>query len=91
MRVRICINKYKEVYFISTKLLLNLISDFRARKTIPYFSSDGKEFVDRTKILPLGTREFKVILEKDIKYREPYTLFKQTYQSTFSVKDWYKK
>lgn len=86
-------NKDKEAYcvFISTKLLLNLISDFRARKTIPYFSSDGEDFVDGTKILSLKTRELKVILEKDIKYSQLYSIFEQAYQSTIGVKEWYKE
>ena len=84
-------NKGKEAYcvFISTKLLLNLISDFRSRKTMPYFSSDGEDFVDGTKILPLRTTELKTILEKDIRYSELYPLFEQAYQSTVGVKDWY--
>lgn len=84
-------NKDKEAYclFISTKLLLNLINDFRARKTMPYFSSDGEDYVDGTKILPLKTTELKTILQKDIKYSVLYPLFEQAYQSTVGVKDWY--
>ena len=86
-------NKDKEAYcvFISTKLLLNLIGDFRARKTMPYFRSDGEDFVDGTKILPLKTTELKTILQKDIKYSELYPLFEQAYQSTVGVKDWYEE
>lgn len=85
-------NKDKDAYcvFISTKLLLNLIGDFRARKTMPYFSSDGEDFVDGTKILPLKTTELKTILEKDIRYKELYPLFEKAHQSTVGVKDWYK-
>ncbi|MEG0899971.1 MAG: AlwI family type II restriction endonuclease [Anaerovoracaceae bacterium] len=84
-------NKDKEAYcvFISTKLLLNLISDFRSRKTTPYFSSNGEDFIDGTKILPLKTTELKTILKKDIKYSNLYPLFEQAYQSTVGVKDWY--
>lgn len=84
-------NKDKEAYcvFISTKLLLNLIGDFRARKTMTYFSSDGEDFVDGTKILPLKTTELKTILQKDIKYKELYPLFEHAYQSNVGVKDWY--
>lgn len=86
-------NKEKEAYcvFISTKLLLNLISDFRARKIIPYFSADGENFVDGTKILPLKTTELKTILEKDIKYSQLYPLFEQAYKSTIGVKSWYQE
>ncbi|ONI45252.1 hypothetical protein AN641_04315 [Candidatus Epulonipiscioides gigas] len=84
-------NKDKEAYciFISTKLLLNLIRDFRTRKTTPYFSSNGENFVEGTKIIPLKTTELKTILQKDIKYTELYPLFEQAYQSTIGVKDWY--
>lgn len=86
-------NKEKEAYcvFISTKLLLNLISDFRARKIMPYFSPDGENFVDGTKILPLKTTELKTILEKDIKYIQLYPLFEQAYKSTIGVKNWYQE
>ena len=84
-------NKEQEAYcvFISTKLLLNLVSDFRARKTTPYFSGKCEDFIDGTKILPLGTTELKTILMKGIKYKELYQLFEQAYQSDVKVKDWY--
>ena len=84
-------NKDNEAYcvFISTKLLLNLISDFRSRKSIPYFSSDGEDCVAGTKIVPLETTELKNILENDIKYRELYPLFEGAYQSSVGVKEWY--
>ena len=84
-------NKDNEAYcvFISTKLLLNLISDFRSRKSIPYFSSDGEDCVAGTKIVPLATAELKNILENDIKYRELYPLFEGAYQSSVGVKEWY--
>lgn len=86
-------NKDKEAYclFISTKLLLNLINDFRARKNMKYFSLDEEDFVDGTKILPLRTAELKTILKKDIKYSKLYSLFERAYQSEVGVTDWYEK
>jgi len=50
--------------FISTFLHINVVSDFRNRKTYPYFSNDGSKSVDGLKILPLQTSELKRILEK---------------------------
>lgn len=84
-------NKDKESYciFISTKLLLNLISDFRGRKSMLYFSSNGEDFIDRTKIIPLGTTELKSILKNNISYKEIYALFEDAYQSDIGVTDWY--
>ncbi|MFI3226289.1 MAG: AlwI family type II restriction endonuclease [Clostridia bacterium] len=84
-------NKEKEAYcvFISTKLAINLIGDFRARKNMEYFSSNGEDFIDGTKILPLKTEELKTILRSNKTYSDLYPIFEQAYQSNVGVRDWY--
>lgn len=77
--------------FVSTYLNLNVISDFRGRKTAEYFNQEGTQFVNGMKILPVQTSEIKTILETDIKYRELYLLFEKAYNSTETVAQWYEK
>lgn len=84
-------NKGEQAYciFVSPKLLLNLVSDFRARKNIPYFSSDEKEYINGTKIIPLKTLEIRTILEKNMEYSELYKMFEKAFNSNVFVRDWY--
>lgn len=77
--------------FISTFLHINVVSDFRNRKTYPYFSSDGSKSVDGLKILPLQTSELKGFLEKGLIYKELYGIFERAYRSEADVREWYDK
>ncbi|MCM1579237.1 MAG: AlwI family type II restriction endonuclease, partial [Ruminococcus sp.] len=78
--------------FVSNNLLASVISDFRNRKSAPFYRNDT-EHVDSMKIIPLHTRELKAILEKGITYDVLYKLFEEAYVSD-DVKappEWYKK
>lgn len=50
--------------FATTYLHINVVSDFRMRKSAPYYSSDGTRFVDGMKIIPLQTNEISAIIKK---------------------------
>lgn len=76
--------------FVSNNLHASVISDFRGRKSIPYYRNDT-EHVDGMKIIPLHTQELKVILEKGISYDRLYGLFEEAYVSEDikSPPEWY--
>lgn len=75
--------------FATTFLHVNVTSDFRSRKTTPYYSMDGSEFVDGMKIIPFQTSEIKTIIQKHITYAQLYPIFEQAYQSNVAPNMWY--
>ncbi|MGN0508940.1 MAG: AlwI family type II restriction endonuclease [Ruminococcus sp.] len=77
--------------FATTFLHVNVVSDFRARKVMPYYSSDGAKSVDGMKIIPVQTTEIKTIIEKGIKYAQIYKMFEQAYQANTAPNLWYKQ
>ena len=75
--------------FATTYLHVNVISDFRMRKSNPYYSVDGTRFVEGMKIIPLQTSEIKTIIEKRLTYDNLYRLFETAYNSTTAPNLWY--
>lgn len=78
--------------FVSNNLHASVISDFRGRKSTPYYRNDT-EHVDGMKIIPLHTQELKAILKKGISYDRLYGLFEEAYVSD-DIKappEWYKQ
>ena len=75
--------------FATTYLHINVISDFRIRKSMPYYSSDGTRSIDGMKIIPLQTSEIKTIVEKRLTYGKLYRIFESAYNSTTSPNLWY--
>jgi|LQAB01.1.fsa_nt_gi hypothetical protein len=84
-------NKNKSSYcvFLTNYLDINVISDFRGRKTHTYYSSDGKNSVNGMKIIPLQTRELKTIISKGILYKNLYSIFDKAYNSDSKPNIWY--
>ncbi|MDR1926531.1 MAG: AlwI family type II restriction endonuclease [Endomicrobium sp.] len=84
-------NKDKNSYcvFLTNYLDINVISDFRNRKTHTYYSSDGKNSVDGMKIIPLQTEELKTIISKGILYKRLYPTFDKAYNSDSKPNVWY--
>ena len=66
-----------------------MISDFRMRKSNPYYSVDGTRFVEGMKIIPLQTSEIKTIIEKKLTYSYLYHIFEAAYNSTTAPNLWY--
>lgn len=76
--------------FVSTFLNINVISDFRARKNIPYYDTrDTSRFVMGMKIIPLQTSELKKILVNKISYSQIYSFFEEAYHSELPPHMWY--
>ena len=76
--------------FVSNNLHASVVSDFRMRKSFPYYRNDT-EHVDGMKIMPLHTRELKQIIEKNISYAQLYSLFEEAFQcnSIQAPPEWY--
>ena len=77
--------------FATTYLHINVIADFRGRKYLPYYSSDGTNSIDGMKIIPCQTTELKAIIRKHITYAQLYRIFEQAYQSVSTPNVWYQK
>lgn len=75
--------------FATTYLHINVISDFRVRKQMPYYSTDGNEHVDGMKIIPVQTSEIKTMIERHITYAQLYSIFTQAFESTAAPNVWY--
>lgn len=76
--------------FTTTYLDINVISDFRARKTIPYYDPQNhSQYVDGMKIIPLATSELKSIIRKNLKYKDLYATFEEAYISMLPPPVWY--
>ncbi len=84
-------NPSEEAYcvFASTYLNPNVISDFRARKTMMYYSLDGSKSIDGMKILPLHTRELVGLLDMGVKYPEVYAMFHEAHSAEEAPAAWY--
>ena len=77
--------------FATTYLHVNVISDFRMRKSNPYYSIDGTRSVEGMKIIPLQTIEIKTIIKKRLTYGDLYRMFEAAYNSTTAPNVWYGK
>jgi hypothetical protein len=82
-------NKSSYCVFLTNYLDINVISDFRGRKTHTYYSLDGKSSVDDMKIIPLQTEELKIIISKRFLYKNLYSVFEKAYNSNTKPNVWY--
>lgn len=71
-------------------LNINFISDFRSRKTTPFYDpQDYSKSVAGMKIIPLQTSELKKIVSNGKTYKELYPLFKEAFNSALPPHLWY--
>ena len=77
--------------FATTYLHINVISDFRMRKSMPYYSSDGTRSIDGMKIIPCQTSEIKTIINKKITYTDLYHIFQDAFNALAAPNIWYEK
>ena len=69
--------------FATNELNINVIGDFRQRKTIVYYSNVNEDdVVNGMKIIPLEIRDLKNIIRTGKKYDSLYSLFDQAYKDT---------
>lgn len=78
--------------FATNYLNINVISDFRSRKTTPFYDpQDYSKSVAGMKIIPLQTSELKKIVSNGKTYKELYPLFEEAFNSNLPPHEWYDK
>ena len=85
------LNHTEEAYciFATTFLHVNVVADFRGRKFMPYYSSDGTRSVNGMKIVPCNTEEIKTIIQRGITYAQLYKIFEEAHQANTAPNLWY--
>lgn len=69
---------------------INVISNFRSRKTTPFYDSqDYSKSIARMKIIPLQTSGLKKIVSNRKTYKELYSLFETAFNSNLPPHEWY--
>lgn len=78
--------------FATNYLDINVIADFRGRKSMPFYDTqDYSKSVNGMKIIPLQTSELKKIISNGRTYKELYPLFEEAFNSTLPPHEWYNK
>ncbi len=78
--------------FATNKLNINVVSDFRNRKTMTWYDTrDTEKYVEGMKIIPIQLNKIKYFLENKIKYKDVYINFEEAYTSELPVHNWYNK
>lgn len=76
--------------FATNYLDINVIADFRGRKSMPFYDTqDYSKSVNGMKIIPLQTSELKKIVTNGKTYKELYQLFEAAFNSTLPPHEWY--
>ena len=85
------LNHTEETYcvFATTFFHVNVVADFRGRKFMPYYSSDGTRSVNGMKIVPCNTEEIKKIIQRGITYAQLYKIFEEAHQANTAPNLWY--
>lgn len=85
------LNHTEEAYcvFATTFLHVNVVADFRGRKFMPYYSSDGTRSVNGMKIIPCNAEEIKTIIQRGITYAQLYRIFEEAHQANTAPNIWY--
>lgn len=75
-------NENSYCVFATNFLQINVISDFKSRKNMPYYDPQNQDnYVDGMKIIPIQTEDLKLILRFHITYAALYTHFQKAYES----------
>lgn len=76
--------------FATNYLNINVISDFRSRKTTPFYDpQDYSKSIAGMKIIPLQTSELKKIVSNKKTYKELYPIFETAFNSNLPPHKWY--
>lgn len=76
--------------FATNYLDINVIADFRGRKSMPFYDpQDYSKSVNGMKIIPLQTSDLKKILSNKKTYKERYPIFETAFNSTLPPHKWY--
>lgn len=84
-------NKDSYCIFATSYLDINVVNDFRGRKLLGYYdTSDHDNYVESMKIIPLCTKDIKLILENGLTYEDLYEYFEKAYEANeIQAKKWY--
>ena len=76
--------------FATNYLDINVIADFRGRKSMPFYDpQDYSKSVNGMKIIPLQTSDLKKIVSNRKTYKELYPIFETAFNSTLPPHEWY--
>lgn len=76
--------------FVTTNLNINVISDFRCKKSQPYYdSSDCSKHVDGLKIMPIDTKMLRRMLEKGVGYESVCGIFEDHFNRSGDPVAWH--
>lgn len=76
--------------FAANNLHINVISDFRYRKTMPYYDNNNYDNrIDGMKIIPLEIDELKKIVANGLTYKQLYGIFETAFRSEIPPHLWY--
>ena len=76
--------------FATNYLDINVIADFRGRKSMPFYDTqDYSKSVNGMKIIPLQTSDLKKFISNGRIYKELYPLFEAAFNSTLQPPEWY--
>lgn len=77
--------------FVTNHLDINVISDFRGRKHMPYYApQDSSQYVNGMKIIPLETAVLKHLIQNSKTYKELYPIFDKAFNADALPHNWYK-
>lgn len=77
-------------FFATNYLDINVIADFRGRKSMPFYDTqDYSKSVNGMKIIPLQTSELKKIVTNGKTYKELYPMFEEAFNSALPPHEWY--
>lgn len=76
--------------FITNFLHMNVISDFRNRRSMEYYGGkNGDEVINGMMITPIENEILVTILKNGVKYPQLYKLFHELQESPLAPKEWY--
>ncbi|HEH4983317.1 TPA: AlwI family type II restriction endonuclease [Campylobacter coli] len=76
--------------FATNYLDINVIADFRGRKSMPFYDTqDYSKSVNGMKIIPLQTSELKKIVSNGRTYKELYPIFEEAFNLALPPHMWY--
>ncbi len=86
-------NKNSYCVFATSYLDINVINDFMCRKYMGYYdTSDSNNYVESLKIIPLCTKDLKLILKYNLTYDDLYEFFERAYEvNERHPQKWYDK
>ncbi len=72
--------------FATTYLDMNVISDFRGRKLMPFYDTkDANHYIMGMKIIPIQTSDLRSIIMTKKKYSELYPKYERAYQKDMGI------